>query len=192
MDTRLWNAVDRRFRRSKIADAIKYLESRLAKEGTKRFKGLLERGFSNTPWDVLTSINEFIDECAQEFDIKAVYLEMNGFDINPDLWYFDSFGYSKYGADPNNLEWLCNWDSPEWPHVALEGLEAVQDDFAWYHENRIWKDESLSPAYDQAVSLVMCKFVSLIEAALTAGNRSRPIPILATAHDFDIIGRFEA
>jgi hypothetical protein len=75
--------------------------------------------------------------------------------------------------------------------VTLKGLEAVQGDFEWYHAKEIWKDKKLEQAYELAVLLVMCKYVSLIESAL-AGPRSKPIPVLATAHDFDILGRFEA
>src|SRR5262245_35658998 len=84
MEKRLWKAVDRRFRKSDISGAIKSLEERLAKEKTVRFKGLLAKGFTNTPKSILAAINKFIDGCAKTFAIKAVYLEMNGFDINAD------------------------------------------------------------------------------------------------------------
>jgi hypothetical protein len=191
METTLWKAVDQRFRKSDIIGAIDFLEERLAKEKTARFKGLLGNRFTNTPKSILTAINKFIDGCAKKFPIRAVYLEMNGFDINPDRWYFDSFGYATYGTDPD-LEWLCDWESPDWPQVTLKGLEAVQADFKWYHAKQIWKDKTFERAYELAVLLVMCKYVSLIQAALASGLRSKPVPVLATAHDFDILGRFEA
>jgi len=189
---RLWNAVDRRFRKSDISGALRFLEERLAKEKTPRFKGLLGKGFTNQPKSVLSAINKFIDACSKQFNIKAVYVEMNGFDINPDRWYFDSFGYTKYGADPENIEWICEWQSPEWPQVTLKGLESVQADFEWYHAKEMWQDKKLERAYELAVLLVMCKFVSLIQSALAVSARSKSIPVLATAHDFDILGRFEA
>lgn len=192
MEMRLWTAVDRRFRKSDISGAIGFLEERLAKEKTVRFKGLLEKGFTNRPANILSAINKFIDGCGKKFDVKAVYLEMNGFDVNTDRWYFDSFGYTKYGSDPEDIEWICEWQSPDWPQVTLKGLETVQADFEWYHAKEIWNDKKMERAYDLAVLLVMCKFVSLIESALAAGSRSKPIPVLATAHDFDILGRFEA
>jgi hypothetical protein len=193
MEMRLWNAVDRRFRKSDITGAIKFLEERLAKEKVARFKGLLGNGFSNTPASILLAINKFIDASSKKFAVKAVYLEMNGFDINPDRWYFDCFGYSKYGAAPRDLEWLCEWQSSaDWPQVTLKGLEPVQADFKWYHAKEMWKDKAYERAYELSVLLVMAKFVSLIQLALAAGPRSKPLPVLATAHDFDILGRFEA
>lgn len=192
MDVRLWKAVDRRFGKSDIKGAVQFLEERLAKEKTARFKGLLGKGFTNKPAKVLSEINDFIDECSKEFAIKAVYLEMNEFDVNPDLWFFDCFGYDNYESDSDDMDWLSDWQSPDWSPVKLKGLEAVQADFKWYQAKEMWKDKTLKRAYDIAVLLVMCKFVALIESALAAGPRSKPIPVFATAHDFDIFGRFEA
>lgn len=191
MDTELWGAVDRQFRTSDFAGARKMLEQRLAEENVDRFAGLLRFGFTNRPKSILSSLNDFIDACGNEFDIKAVYLEMNGFDINPNRWYFDFFGYTVYEADPDDAEWLCDWQSSEWPQITLTGLESVQSDFEWYHSNEMWKDPKIQRAYEPAMLLVMCKYVILIQSALAAGRRSKSIPVLATAHDFDTIGRFE-
>src|SRR5262249_8578138 len=178
-------------RKSDVSGAVAFLEERLANERTARFKGLLGNGFTNRPKSILAAINNFMDACSSHFSIKAVYLEMNGFDINWDRWYFDSFGYTKYGADPKDLEWLCYWQSPLWRQVTLKGLEPVQADFQWYDLKHMWKDKKLKRVHELAVLLVMCKFVSLIQLALAAGQRARPIPVLATAHEFDILGRFE-
>jgi hypothetical protein len=190
MDTRLWNAVDRRLLKLDIKGAVKFLEERLANEKMRRFKGLIGREFGNNPRDILSAINRFIATCSKKLDVRAVYLEMNGFDINPDRWYFDSFAYDQYGAEPRNTEWLCHWKHHA-PGVTLTGLEPVQADFKWYDAKEIWKDESYTRAHDLANLLVMSKFVALVQTALGTGKLSKPIPILATAHEFDILGRFE-
>ena len=74
--------------------------------------------------------------------------------------------------------WLCEWQSPNWPQFTLKGLEAVQKDFDWYHAKEVWNDKKFERAYDLAVLLVMCKYVSLIESALAVGTRAKPIPVL--------------
>jgi hypothetical protein len=79
MDTPLWKAVDRHFRKSDFSGAIKLLEEKLAKEKSDQFKSLLGKGFTNTPQNVLSVINKFIHASSKSFAIKAVYLEMNGF-----------------------------------------------------------------------------------------------------------------
>jgi hypothetical protein len=38
----------------------------------------------------------------------------------------------------------------------------------------------------------MCKFAGLIEEAVKTGLIEPRVPILATAHDFDIVARFAA
>jgi hypothetical protein len=188
----LWKTVGLKLRKSDIAGAIAYLEKLLVKEKVDRFQGLLGKKFSNSPSSILRAINKFIRASAKDFDVQAIYIEMNGFDINPDRWHFDFFGYEQYGRDPKDTEWLCDWQSDDDPDITLKGLEKVQADFEWYHDNEIWNDKKYTKAYEIAVILVMCKFASLIESALQSGARAKPIPVLATAHDFDIFGRFEA
>ena len=118
----LCRTVDRFFRKNDLASAASYLESLLRAETSDRFVSLADRHFTNTPQSVLKHLNAFIKRCGKEFDIKSVYLEMNGFDINYDRWYFDSFGYSNYGDDPDDLEWLCDWSSPEWKQLNTDWL----------------------------------------------------------------------
>jgi hypothetical protein len=190
MDMELWGQVEQKVQESDISGAIHYLEVQLQGEKHDEFKGLIGITFANSPESVLDEINAFIRFCDKDFDIKAVYLEMNGFDINYDRWFFDFFGYSRYSDDPTDLDWLCDWQSGRWPYVELTGLEAIQENFAWYHEKRIWKNRDYERIYEIATLLVMVKYVSLIQTSLRSGDLIKPIPVLATAHDFDIIGRF--
>ena len=192
LDSALWNAVARRFRECDIGGTARFLEERLAQEKVERFRGLLGRTFTNEPREILSAINEFISAAGSEFDLKAVYFEMNEFDINPDRWFFDFFGFDHYTDDRDDVDWLCEWNPVDWPEVTLTGLESVQADFAWYMNEEMYNDEKFARAKDVAVLLVMAKFVALIEAALASGARAKPIPVFATAHDFDIVGRFDA
>ena len=87
-----------------------------------------------------------------KFDVKAVYLEMNGFDINYDRWYCDFFAYSCYEPDVEKTDWLCEWQSGDWPQYELLGLESAQEAFAWYHGQRIWKSQpEFLPVYEASM-----------------------------------------
>ena len=119
-----------------------------------------------------------------------MYLEMNGFDINPDRWYFDYFAYATFVEDDTELDWLSEWDSGAWPETTLHGLEAAQEDYAWFSNRRGHEDPSASEAASYATPLVMCRFADLIGEAVRAGQDRLQIPILATAHDFDMVARF--
>jgi hypothetical protein len=190
VNVKLWKAVDKRFLASDIKGAIQVLEDLLANEKVDRFKGAISSYFSNSPLSLLSKINKFIRTCDKSFDVQAVYLEMNGFDINYNRWYFDSFGYKKCGDLRGDLDWLSDWQSDDWTQITLKGMEKIQKDFQWYHEQEIWEDKKYKRAYELLVLLVMAKFVLLIQSALEAGDLVKPIPVLATAHDFDIVGRF--
>jgi len=158
-------------------------------------QGARQWQFQQRSQDVANEIGRFIHECEKGFSVGAVYLEMNGFDINPDKWYFDFFGYRNYPEDPEDLDWLSNWDSlGEWPNMTLTGLESVQSDFAWYtgRETQGYKDQDAEEAAEFAELLVMCKFSGLIEEAVKTGLIKKHVPIFATAHDFDIVPRFTA
>jgi hypothetical protein len=134
-------------------------------------------------------ITAFRTSCERDFSVRALYLEMNGFDINPDLWYFDFFAYKTYVPDTDDAEWLCEWDSAPWPATTLLGLEPVQAEYDWYSNHQGHKDHAARIAASYATPLVMCRFVELIGRTV-ASESPFDIPILATAHDFDIIARF--
>lgn len=192
MDTELWQAVGDRVASGDIEGAERFLEEQLSAEPGDRFKRLIGARFTNQPTEILATVSEFIRECGQSFEVQAVYLEMNGFDINWGRWYFDLFAYSVYGDDPDDLEWLCDWESPVWPDVTLTGLEEIQADFQNYHETSAWRDPANKKAAEVANLLVMVKFVALIKEAIASGPLTKPVPVLATAHDFEIFGRFNA
>ena len=186
-----WSLTSRRFQAGDYRGAVRELEDRIAADERSAFHGLVGRSFSNSGESIITKLNSFVSLCQKEFDIASIYLEMNGFDINADRWYFDFFGYDRYDTDPNDLEWLCDWQSQAFPDMTLTGLEDVQKDFEWYHAKRTWKDKSYKALYATACNLVMSKFVVLIEDALRSEALIKPIPVLATAHDYETIGRFE-
>ncbi len=192
MDYDLYSIIGKKLQAHDMDGAIALLEERLGAEQCDRFTSLIGTGFSNPSADVLAYINRFISSCESQFPVQSVYLEMNGFFINYDLWFFSPFGYSSYETDPDDLDWLSDWQSDDdFEKMPLTGLETVQADFQWYCTQREKSDKRSEQAYDIATLLVMVRFVALIQTALTSGALVKAIPVLATAHDFDILGRFE-
>ena len=106
-------------------DAILFLEASLAQCEGHGFKSLIGADFTNVPDRIAGNINDLINFCDRRFDVRAVYLEMNGFDINIGRWYFDLFAYRQYIKAPEDVDWLGEWESPAWPDITLTGLEQV-------------------------------------------------------------------
>jgi hypothetical protein len=190
MNTDLWREIGEHVDQRRLDAAIDRLESRLAACASSRFKNLLAGDFTNEPASIAAHLNDFIAFCEAKFPVQAVYLEMNGFDINVDLWYFDSFGYKRYVDTSDDLEWLPYWNSANYPIVPLTGLEAVQREYDWYSNHGGYKDTAARTAADLASLLVMCRFGRLISRAVATQKVKRHLPILASAHDFDIIPKF--
>lgn len=187
-----WQQIHDHFRCHDIVGAVTLLENFLSQQDTLAFSCLPGSDFSNAPAATLDALNAFIDDHQCRFAVGAVYLEMNGFDLNHDRWYFDCFAYAHDGADLEDTEWLCEWQSGPWPSIELEGMAAAQAAFAWYHKQRIWHSRpDFKPIYEAAMLLVMTKFVQFICGVLRAGRLSVPVPVLATAHGFESIARFE-
>ena len=93
MNVELWKKIDSLIIQGKLNKAITDLESDLASCKSERFKSLIGSNFTNDPIEIAEKINEFISFCEKKFEVRSIYLEMNGFDINPDRWYFDFFAY---------------------------------------------------------------------------------------------------
>src|SRR5262245_60457904 len=192
MDIDLWRKVGDDAENGRLDKAVDFLEHELGGCKSLHFRGLLGGDFTNSPASVADHINDFTEFCERCFPVEAVYLEMNGFDINVHRWYFESFGYRHYVDTADNLEWLSPWDSADYPTVTLTGLEPVQRDYDWYSNHEGHKDEDARVAEQFAVLLVMCKFGRLVSRAVATGKIRKHLPILATAHDFDIIPKFRS
>lgn len=187
-----WQAVYDHFKNNNVAGAISQLEEFIASQDAQKFACVVGASFSNPPSSVLDELNRFIDAHQKQFDVKSVYVEMNGFDINYDRWYFDLFAYSNYSPDFNDTEWLSEWQSGPWPEIELTGMASAQEAFAWYHEQRIWKSQpEFKPIYEAAMLLIMAKFAGFVGSVLKAGHLTKHIPVLVTAHGFESVSRYE-
>jgi len=157
--------------------------------GSSDYYQIWELDFTNSSWSVVTSINRFIASASEIIDIQAIYLEMNGFYINPERWYFDLFGYNSYPADPEKLDWLSDWQFDTHLSITLTGLEPLQKTYLHHQdlENISGEMKRLIELTDLAVVL---KFMKLIQKTLSEHKLIKNIPVLSSAHDFDLVYRF--
>jgi hypothetical protein len=123
----------------------------------------------------------------------AIYVEMNGFTINPKQWHCDLFGYKKAG-DIWDLDWLSAWDTECFESFVLHGMEPVQEAFAKLFLKEK-KPLGVKMAEEVAEHLVTARFMQLVAAAHKVAKRKYPplkgCPVLATAHDWDVAHQTE-
>jgi hypothetical protein len=186
----LWERVDDVLQTKGAAASVKMLETRLKECESRRFDPLLGLSFDNDPAVVAEHVARFYELCSARFQPKALYFEMNGFDINPDRWYFDSFAYEEFEEDPEELDWLSEWSSPAFPQLTLTGMEPAQKVWDWYSNQKGYAEPKVKPAKEVALLLTMVRFAELFEKAHQHPTFPRNVPVLVTAHDFDIMKRF--
>ena len=136
--------LDKLIIKKKIEEAIEIAEEKLETIPQSAFHKILDRGFAYQADNLVCFIEDFYVSVKEELKIKSIYVEMNGFTINPDLWYVDVFALDRKGSI-DNLEWmnLKREYSTVQNEFILKGLEQVQTAFGVYMKNEGWKNKPL-------------------------------------------------
>jgi hypothetical protein len=90
---------------------------------------IIDLEFSNPKEQVAGFLQQFINDSNLKNDLQVVYTETNGFDINPEQWYFELFGYSSYGG-LEDIDWLADWQVEPEGGMLLTGMESLQSVYA--------------------------------------------------------------
>jgi hypothetical protein len=140
--------------------------------------------FSNSPKRIAKKLDQIIEQESKKFTVAAIYVETNGFYINPDGWYFSGFAYKSYGGH-EDYDWLAYPDYEDPLEITLTGMEGLQQIYTEYYT----KPGIPEGVKDYCDLLVVCKFQDLIRRSIRFMH-TRNIPILATGHDYDFIAEF--
>jgi hypothetical protein len=164
-----------------LAECDRIFSDALRRLPASPFHIVIDLAFMNPPRDVAAHFDTFLRREQTRFEIAAAYTETNGFDINPNRWFFDLFAYDRYGVH-DDYDWIAYWQSDPFPSMTLTGMEALQKVYASpaFHK----------PEYDGATKIcnlvVVSRFQQLIHRSAELITELR-FPLLATAHDFDFI-----
>jgi hypothetical protein len=142
-----------------------------------------ELSITNDPLDVARHFDHFYRDESRRMAVKALYTEMNGFDINPDRWYCDLFAYSEDGG-ADDFDWLSGWLSQPFGEITITGLERLQ---------AVYASTDLSDPANCDVSylcsfVVVAKFQRFMQRAAERMVSVRA-PLYVTAHEYDYIAR---
>ncbi len=122
--------------------------------------------------------DEFFTDGMNRLTIKALYTEMNGFDINTDRWFCSLFAYDSDGVS-EDWDWLCDWEPEHTVDLTIKGLEPLQSVFANEYQERAYEDANYISSL-----LVVTKFQRFILSS-SSFMRAVNVPIYVSAHDFD-------
>ena len=145
------------------------------------FHCILDLSITNPVAEVADYFDTFFREEAPPNRVGAVYTEMNGFDINPDRWYFEALACAEYGGH-DDYDWLTDYQWESSGDQNITGLEPLKDAYA---SDAFGKEEHRDASYIAGL-LVVIKFQDLIRRTAPQIRELR-VPLLASAHGYDFI-----
>jgi hypothetical protein len=133
----------------------------------------------------LADCAKFFDNfAAQQKGLAAIYVEMNGFTINTDLWFCNAFGFEEHGG-VDGFDWLgefnCDSSDGGTGSLVLTGLEPVQAAYSAQRSvgTRVEDEETLT----LVAALVIVKFQKFLQRSMPL-MKEVSCPLLASAHDY--------
>jgi hypothetical protein len=157
--------------------AIQLISEKLRALPAGPFHLALELEITNAPANVAAWLQSCLAAAREVAPVRAAYVQLNGFEINTDLWFFSFYAFPEDpGTDDAGRLESWHWCSNDC--LAIEGLEPLQRIFA-EHGPDIRSDAGF-----YAAQLVLFKFFALIKAA-TALLTTRDFPVMAGVVDGD-------
>ncbi|TAJ06886.1 hypothetical protein DMA11_22180 [Marinilabiliaceae bacterium JC017] len=182
--------------------AISNAESKLKEIPITVFHEVLGNSIINQAEEFAIWVEEFYNKVSEKINVKSLYLEMNEFDINTELWYVDCFAYERDGGlDLDDMEWLCEFQAATQEELGtifgIEGYENIQRGFSIIEElkdNEEWSEE-MQDARDWCEQIIIARFMEFIRAAhLTAKQKNLKwagVPIYFAEHACELIVKSE-
>ena len=127
-------------------------------------------------------------------NLQAVYCEMNGFSINYDLWFIDLFAFDFYnGINLEDLDWLCDFEFDSENSFTITGMEELQAVFKNYMEDSEKNDENEKKSMEICELIIILKLQELFKHTFIENKNKQwtEIPMLVTAHDYEMIYKVE-
>lgn len=176
-----------------FGQAISIAEGHLAKVEVTEFHKVIGRDLLHLTQNAAEFISDFYAEATNQLEVKAMYFEMNGFGINPDLWFFDPFGYSFCGTpgNANDISWLADYEF-SWDYsCVITGYEDLQTACKDHLDNKRYNDPVQRDAKDFCELVITLRFIQLIAHTVKyAREHNLPwknIPVFGTSHDEEIL-----
>ena len=174
----------------KLENAVEIAENHLSNLPKTDFHKILGKNLLHLTENLVEFITKFYSDSIKEFDIKAMYSEMNGFSINYDLWYLDLFGF-EICEGIEDLEWFGDFDCATEYGMTISGFEDLQKVFQDYMENEKYNDAELEKVCEICELIIILRVQELFQASKNIAIEKKlnwsKIPLFATAHDYEII-----
>ncbi|MCL9805875.1 hypothetical protein NAT51_10100 [Flavobacterium amniphilum] len=174
-----------------IQDAIRKTEEKFKTIGETDFHKVIGRDLLHLKNDVNEFLNSLLEKSKENLDddIKAIYVEMNGFTINHDVWFTTGFSFT-FCNDSENTDWLADYDYFFEMVMVISGFEDLQKIYEDYMSNEKWDIEGLELASDFCALLITLRLLELFKVSFekfTTKSEWTKIPVFVTSHDSETL-----
>lgn len=176
-------------RQARFDRAIAHCEAVLASLPATPYHKVTGRSWLHQTEEAARWLVDFFGVAKKNLQVRAIYCEMNRFEINPQEWRVDGFAYDFFGK-PTDPDWLCGWQETSGEHrLVLSGMKDLQALFA-----RDYADEppgKIRASSEVAIHLLSLRMQELVHGAArqarSSGDLPEEVPVLAAVHDSDLI-----
>jgi hypothetical protein len=180
---RLERQVQTWVKKGELNHAIDHCEETLASLKETEYHTALGRSWSRQVGELARWLGDFYRKTCKQFPVRALYCEMNRFEINAQQWSLAAFAYPFFGK-PDNLGWMVGWKESTGGFV-LRGMKDLQKLFA--RDYRGEPPRRITPSSDVVILLLTLRMLELVQTAarLARKNGGLPedVPVLAAAHE---------
>ncbi len=178
---------------TEIEEIIEFCEDELSKIEKTPYHIIFKRNLLDLVEDLSTWLIRFYRDASSAINIKTMYFEMNGFTINPKLWYISGFAYEDLYLEEKNYYWTAEWDYGEQGidmQFIIKGFEDIQAIYKKYFNDN---PEYMKYDYSQFLNefLIILRLQELFkESYKIAKSREKNlnyIKIYITAHDYEFV-----
>ncbi|ESU19459.1 hypothetical protein FEDK69T_31750 [Flavobacterium enshiense DK69] len=185
------NQINQIVKTGNIQDAIQETEAKFKTISETEFHKVIGRDLLHLKNDVDEFLNALLEKSKEDLDdeIKAIYVEMNGFTINYDMWFTTGASFT-FCNDSEDTDWLADYDYFFEMAMIISGFEDLQKVYEDYMVNEKWEIEGLEMASDFCALLITLRLLELFKASFEKFNNNSEwtnIPVFVTSHDSETL-----
>jgi hypothetical protein len=173
----------------KIAEAIQDAETRLSQLPQTDFHQIIGKDLLHLQTGLAKFLKNFQETMKEEeeFDVKAIYVEMNNFSTDYKRWFLHLLGYdSPHSRD--NIDWLQDFSGESENSMTITGYESLQEANRRYMESEGYRNNDLRQACELHEYLVILRLQELVMTTVAAYKGKATwatVPVFVAAHDFE-------
>jgi len=171
---------------NRMADCETTLLDSLASTKKTPFHIVSDLEITSDPVNIAAFIDHFFLIESSQYEVRALYAELNSFDLKANRWYCNVFAYDQ-DQGGHDFDWLYEFEAEESEDYDIHGMEPLQAVYA--------SDAAQHPRYQEAMYLtnlaVIVKFQRFMQQAMQQMSMVN-VPIYVSARDFDFVVRLES